>query len=211
MEYLKLSFSNDIKIDFSILVTFSKQFSKLKYLIIDHSCSFNGLVSILCHTPQLYHLTCQRLFELDNNINNELSIKLSKLIHISIHQCDVTFDNFEMLIKNISSDLQTLRISMDSDQNYLDASRWERLIANHIRNLHKIDLKYTGNVDKRFNGVDFETSIIQFTSAFWIERGWCLEVEINHYETIYWIHPSRYTDEGKSPTVKSLFKSDSGL
>ncbi len=61
LQYLELSFPSKLEFDLIVPVISNEQFSTLKYLIIDYSCTINELISILYHTPQLCHLTCKRL------------------------------------------------------------------------------------------------------------------------------------------------------
>ena len=49
---------------------------------------------------------------------------------------------FESIVKNVSSQLEVLNIQHHSDEDYLDADRWEQMIKNHIPNLKEFNYEY---------------------------------------------------------------------
>ena len=135
------------------------------------------------------------MIKLDNNNRSELLIISSNLKSICIHTCDVEFDDFEMLIKTISSDLKSLRINVNQNESYFNGDRWKRLITNYMINLHNFDFKYTLDINQLTTKIKLNTSINQFTSSFWIERGWYLEIKIIDNSIIFCISRSRYTEK----------------
>ncbi len=196
LTYNKLSICSYEEIDIIIPNVINEKFSSIKYLIIDYSCTVDQITTLLCHTPQLCYLNCERLIESDEHIKKELPITLSHLRYISIDECYTDFNEFEMFIKTISSQLQILHISVPWNATYLNANRWEQLIKNHMPHLHKFYFKseqyYTDNA---FNIEPGYTVLDKFTSSFWIQRKWFSELKINHTEVFFSIYPYRYVEK----------------
>jgi hypothetical protein len=55
LKYYKFSIGN-IDLSISLPISTNKQYSTIEHLVIDHSCTFSQLFSILSYTPQLCHL-----------------------------------------------------------------------------------------------------------------------------------------------------------
>ncbi|CAF3151709.1 unnamed protein product, partial [Rotaria sp. Silwood2] len=195
LKYNKLSFEIDeTYVPLSIVTHYD--FSYLQYLILDHSCTLYVLTSMLSCTPQLYYLYCGFLHESNQCIQNDIKITLSNLISITIGRCYVQFDEFEIFIRKISSQLQILRITTSNDTAYLDGDRWEQLFTEYIPNLRKFEFKHHEFIEDNFEFTIHHALIHRFTSSFWIKRHWFIELIIDildwsGIEIIYSIHPYR--------------------
>jgi hypothetical protein len=146
LKYIKLSFK---EYDGFILLPFatSDQFSTIEYLVIDHPFQIDQLVNILSYTPQLCRLSCKNSrLESNGNYQNLVSIRLPKLTQISLRECDISFDEFEIFIAKISPQLHMLRIIIpDGDgESFLDTDRWEQFILKHIPQMNKFYFEYHG-------------------------------------------------------------------
>jgi hypothetical protein len=171
----------------------NKQLSPIEYLLIVHSCTFDELFTILSYTPQLRRLNLLNSINIDTNIQTILPITLSNLTDISIPMDNVTFDEFEILIRKINVKLKVLRVTTRAqDINFLNARRWEKLILKSLSQLEEFYLRYYEPVNKYpiYSGVPN-----QFTSSFWIERQWTFEAEIIGESINYFIRPYRYIEK----------------
>jgi hypothetical protein len=189
LKYNRLSLTKDE--NFNVLVPFAanEQFNTIEYLIMNHRCNLNELISVIQHTPRLRHLTCQSIVEFEDNAESQASMTLSNLIHLHIYDCYVAFDEFEEFMKKICSQLQVLQINEFGIEKYTDPERWERLILQNMPHLLKFHLKCYVHIDDHFNDIHFDTFVRQFTSQFWIERKWIFYLEIDSKEIFYSIHP----------------------
>ncbi|CAF1139792.1 unnamed protein product [Adineta steineri] len=152
----------------------NQQFSTIEYLVIDHCCTLNELNSILQHTPQLRRLSCHGVIDSDEELKEDLSLKLPHLKSICFETCDAPFDEFEVFIKKISSQLQIVSISIYWNKDYLDSNRWERLIKEYMPQLKKFYFHFNQHFDDDDRQINLSDStdefINQFNSLFWIER-----------------------------------------
>ncbi|CAF4004544.1 unnamed protein product, partial [Adineta steineri] len=171
----------------------NKQFSFIKHLVIDHSCTLEQLNRIVSYTPQLHRLSFTDE-EDDNNtkIDNHLLSILSQLTHLTIKIWHTTFDRLEMLIKNTNLKLNSLSLDISlEDVNYLDSARWEILILKYLPQLNTFHFDYTEDMEGRrklSKHLELEESN-QFSSLFWSERKWVLETEVDFEFIIYSIRP----------------------
>ena len=106
------------------------------------------------------------------------------------------YEELELFIIKIGSQLRVMRIIASHDPTYLDANRWERLISHHIPHLHKFHFRHHQYSSRRFVATDYDTLIQRFTSSFWIERQWIFQLQINKdlknvNEIIYSIRPQK--------------------
>ncbi|CAF4202579.1 unnamed protein product, partial [Rotaria sordida] len=191
LKYYKFSAENlDLSISFPI--SNNKQFSTIKYLVIDHFCTASQLHAILSYTPQLERLNYMDLVGNDINIGIILPITLSNLTHVSICTWVKTFDKFETFISKLYSKVNFLSIIiLHEDITYLDANRWEKLILQYWPQLEKFYFQYY-----EYNGDDSEFPLYlaernQFNSSFWIERKWVFKVDISYNDIIYSVCPYR--------------------
>jgi hypothetical protein len=142
LKYYKLSLSDYEETEISMPISINPKSSTIEHLVINHQCTLEELSYILFHTPHLRHLTCKRLAETDEVPTKEVLLTLLNLTHISITDCNIEFDKFEKFIKNISSQLRTLRLHTFSNPTYLDGNRWKRLIKKHMPYLCNIHFDY---------------------------------------------------------------------
>ncbi|CAF4112403.1 unnamed protein product, partial [Adineta steineri] len=195
LKYNKLSLYVDYDeedLNISIPLALNAQFSTIEYMVMNHTCTLNNLMSILCHTPRVHHLICDTLQEAtESNVTNEQSIILSNLVYIRINNCEINFDRFEMFMKKVSSQLQILHIKQGANKAYLDANRWQRLIKKYIPNLHKFIYEYPGYEYNDYETTSLDTTFNQFISPFWLNKGWIFELEINNKEISFSIHPHK--------------------
>ncbi|CAF1131356.1 unnamed protein product [Adineta steineri] len=194
LKYNKLSLCleyDEEDTNISIPLALNEQFSTIEYMVINHTCTPDKLMSILCHTPQLHHLICETLEEIEPASTNEQSITLSNLVYIRINNCQIDFDRFEMFMKKVSSQLQVLRVKQKYDKAYLDADRWKRLIENYIPNLQEFIYEYPGYEYNDYETTSLDTNFNQFISPFWMNKGWIFELEINNKEISFSIHPHK--------------------
>jgi hypothetical protein len=195
LKYIKIS-SEAYEPFIPLPIATNNQFSSIEYLIINHSCSLNDLISILSYTHRLNHLTCRELIRSNENITQKATINLPNLTYISILECYLIFDILEPFIKKISSQLQVLRINTYWYASYLDANRWERLISEYMPYLREFSLQHHEFIDDDFEITENHKRINQFISSFWISHQYIFElaIDVNDWswsEIIYSIHPYR--------------------
>jgi hypothetical protein len=147
----------------------NSQPSTIKHLNFGHSCSLNDIANIFSYTPHLCHVVCRHLTQSYQRIE-KITISLPYLTHISIESCSLRFDELEMFIKKISSQLQMLRLSVSYREDYVDVDRWERLISQHIPHLRNFYFKCREKIDDNFQVTENRALINRFTSPFWFER-----------------------------------------
>jgi hypothetical protein len=144
----------------------SEEFSSIEHLVINHSCTLNVLIAMLSYTPQLRRFNCGLLYSSDQSIETMVPIKLPNLIDIVISQCNLTFDQFQMFVRPISSKVRLLRITTSKESAYLDANQWEKFISQYMPHLHKFEFQYDEYVDTVFQLEPYHTLINRFTSQF---------------------------------------------
>ena len=182
---------NKISVPFARSILFSsniipKQSSSIKHLVIDYRCTIGNLSLILAYAPQLRRLNLNKsLYSSVHIISSQI---LSNLTHLCINKCDIHFDQFEILIIKISSQLQVLKLST-FDHSYLDANRWEQLISQHMTQLRRFYFQHRESSDNN------PQLINEFTSPFWIDRQWIFDITVDGLEFIYSVQPYRYLVE----------------
>ncbi|CAF3979589.1 unnamed protein product, partial [Rotaria sordida] len=181
-----------------ISIANNEQYSSIKYLIIDHCCSLDDLIAILSYTSQLCRLTCYQLDESKKNIVKDALNSILSLTCISIAECSTKFDEIEMFLTNVSSQLEVLRINTLKDVNYLDANRWERIISQHLHHLNIFEFKYEELAREGLEVTVYHERLNEFNSLFWIKRKWFFRIYIDtrfHDDNmmIYSIYPYRET------------------
>ncbi|CAF1191434.1 unnamed protein product [Rotaria sordida] len=174
--------------------TTNQQFSTVKYLVIDHYCTFDQLATILSYTPELCHLYFEHQPDRDSNVEIILPITLSNLTRISLKIIRSDYDEVIKFLKKISSKLKFLRLTIQSnDVIYLISHLWEGLILQYFPNLEKFYLKHFESIDYDNRSGNYLWQGNQFTSSFWIERQWIFHAEIYIDEIIYSIYPDKIT------------------
>ncbi|CAF4902542.1 unnamed protein product [Rotaria sp. Silwood1] len=192
LKYNKLSLLDNKQSNLIVSSTVNVQFSTIEYLVIDHNCSVNQLMSLLKSTPQLRRLQCKCLINLDRIMENKDKLILSHLLYISIAQCCLRFDKFETFITKISSQLEVLHITTYRDIAYLDADRWEQLIVQHISHLRRLNFNHYHQVlYNKCKYDDFSVLTNRFNSPFWIQRQWIFELKMTRTGFIGTVHSRR--------------------
>jgi hypothetical protein len=203
LNYFKLSLPiiEDLE-DFEqvIFVAEKQQLSQIEYLIIDHCCTLNDFLSIISFTPRLRRLTCQTLFETNENIGrDDILLTLTNLTHVTIEKCELKFDVLEIFIKKICSQLRVFRIVIRlKDVSYLDADRWEGLITQYMPHLERFEFKYYEYFTDRLKFTPCHRLLDRFLSPFWIERKWILGLEFDANDLIYSIQSRRWHDNSEN-------------
>ncbi|CAF1372844.1 unnamed protein product, partial [Rotaria sordida] len=131
LKYYKLSIDvTDLSISLPIPINEQQQ-SSIESLIIDHSCTFQQLSTIVSYTLKLRYLKFTHGFNDTSNKLLILPIKLENLTYFSLHIYSVEFHDFQRFIQKINSNLKKLNISIQcQDMTYLDAYQWEQLLLN---------------------------------------------------------------------------------
>jgi len=163
----------------SVPVAFNERFSTIEYLIINHLCTLNEILSMLPHTPRLYHLTCGKVIESREKFQNEKTIMLYKLTRIHIDMCEAWIDDFARFMSKLCAPIQVLRIKYHTGSDYLEADEWEYLIEMRLPYLRTFDYEYHEAYVTNNDAEHFHTKINRFTSPFWIKHQWFFQFEIN--------------------------------
>ncbi|CAF4405704.1 unnamed protein product, partial [Adineta steineri] len=152
----------------------------IEYMAIHNCYTLNQLNSLLHYTPQLRHLFCHGVIKSDKKFKKNLSMKLLHLKFVNFEEVSVSFDEFEVFIKEIFPQLQIFRIGIFRYKNYLDGNRWEQLIKEYIPQLKRFYFSFTQNIkkDMQTNLIDSTDGFInRFNSPFWSERKWFRELK----------------------------------
>ncbi|CAF3883786.1 unnamed protein product [Rotaria sp. Silwood1] len=198
LKYLKFTVYDTDFVNTSLSFFRNSQVSSIEYLIIEHRCDFNDLLTVLSYTPRLRHLNVYPIIDDNDNdsiIENILPIKLSNLTYISLDVHYIKFDKFTMFIKNFNCKLKVLRYRTQSnDVTYLYANRWKELILKYFPQLEKFyfqyeDMPYYVHRSPAYRKVDFN----QFISSFWIEKRWVFKSKIDRSAFIFKIYPYKET------------------
>ncbi|CAF1074655.1 unnamed protein product [Adineta steineri] len=180
------------EIQITIPHAINKKSSTIEHLVVHHPCTFNQLNSLLHYTPQLRHLSCYPVIESDENFKNDLSTSLPHLKFVNFEEVSAPFDEFEVFITKISSQLQILKIYTLQNRTYLDGNRWEQLIKEYMPQLEKFYFNFTQDIDddREINLSDSTDGFInRFNSPFWSERKWVREIEVYCESMVFSIHP----------------------
>ncbi|CAF3171054.1 unnamed protein product [Rotaria sp. Silwood2] len=147
------------------------EYSPIEHLIINNEFDIHQLPVLLSYVPQLRRLSLGNLFQCSNEQIISCSIKLNHLIHVSLNMINITFDQFEILIKHLFFQVQVLYITTTNDKTYLDANRWEKLILSYIPYLRIFYIQWEYFPQKNVNTADI-FMIESFRTQFWLERQW---------------------------------------
>ncbi len=109
--------------------------------------------------------------------------------------CQTTFNELEIFITKIFSNLKSLCIIESEDITFLDAYRWEQLILNYFPQLDKFYLLCDDHVDNEQKYLIYTGRLNRFSSSFWIERQCLFEAEVRDTDIEYAIHPYRYIEK----------------
>jgi hypothetical protein len=153
--------------------------SPLQYLIFEHSCTLSKLVAMLSSASQLRHLYCQFLNRSNQFIGNNIEITLPNLTHLSFCKCQLRFDELEILIKNIGSQLQVVRLTTVEDKAYFNGDRWRQLLSHYTPHLRLFELEHQQAVSFDFELVPDYGRIHHFTSTFWKKPHWIIKFKFS--------------------------------
>ncbi|CAF1480761.1 unnamed protein product, partial [Rotaria sordida] len=207
LKYIKC-IAEDLKRSISLPFASKNQTSTIEHLVIDHSCTFKELSTILSYTPQLRHLHFSHLKDSYPIIQiTILPMILSNLSYISFNIHNIRFDEFKMFITNINCKLKVLYYTTRSqDVTFLEANRWEQLFQRYFPRLEKFHFQYYKPLDFEYISPIYPEDLNPFVSSFWIERKWILEAEMRSFKVVYSIRPYKkrwYDDNSSSEIFKS--------
>jgi hypothetical protein len=198
LKYYRFS-TDSLDSPISLPTSTNEQLTTIEYLVIDHSCSFNELATIISYIPKLNRLYFIDIHKNMSNIESSLSITLLNLTHISIELVYLTFDKFESFIRKIESKVKVLHLIIYYDDvTYLNGHRWEQLILQSLPQLEEFCLKYSEYREYRNyedESLPYLGEANQFTSSFWMTRQWIFETEIDIERIMYLVRPYRYIDK----------------
>lgn len=192
LKYLKLSTGDYDEHEALIPLSINEKPSTIERLIIKHPCTIDEISSLLLHTPALQYLACAQLTVADDDqmITKNDQSTLVKLRDLSIDPCNVDFDQFEIFLRRISDELQSLRIEIVGDPTYSDGYRWKRLLKRHMPHsselyidLHLLDDDY------------FFADTDGFLSSFWAEKNMSFRLNIDSFVSILSISPKKYDEK----------------
>ncbi|CAF1365485.1 unnamed protein product [Rotaria sordida] len=187
LKYSRICLSNNFhSLTYSMVE--KNELSSIEYLVLDHYCSLNELEFLISFTPKLRRLTAHKI-ETKNFNAKVSSIELNNLKSLYLNVFQTTFNQLEIFLSKINSNLNLLTIAGSNDIAYLDAYRWEHLILNSFPQLEKFYLIYNDQLNDEENSPIFSGKQNQFSSSFWIQRKWLFEVEITYTDIQYTIRP----------------------
>ncbi|CAF2111797.1 unnamed protein product [Rotaria magnacalcarata] len=192
LKYNKISlatYTEELSID--VPITINEKFSSIKYFNIDYSCSLDQLSSLIRYLPNLCHLRCERVIESETDVKRYSPLKMSHLTLMSIGCFETDFDDFEAFMKELTSELQVLRVNGCYYMGYLDADRWERLIKNRMPCLKKFYLQCDQCIDDISRDDSPHELINKFSSPFWLARKWYSELKIDHTDMTFLVYPHK--------------------
>lgn len=153
------------------LIKVENVYSKIEHLSIHGNCRLDYLSVFLSYTPFLRRLSCC-LYE-NRKTYTEIPIVPSNLTHVSFELFNISFQQFEYILCQFSSQLRVLRIKSSDDDAYFNAARWEYLIGTHMPHLNTFDIRHHTSIYRRLDCNNrCQLLLDPFTSAFWIERQW---------------------------------------
>ncbi len=184
---------NDFDITVSLPIATNQQISPIEYLSVDHPCAVDALFAIISYTPQVRRLKCLNVTNSNVNIRGIQPMAFSNLTQFSIQSYEMSFNEFKIFIRKLNSKLKVLSLTtIVEDIDYLDAYRWERFLLQNLPQLERFYLKYSAHFATDYATPMYFGKQNQFSSPFWLERKWVLEIEIDFENLIYSIHPYKY-------------------
>ncbi|CAF0905417.1 unnamed protein product [Adineta ricciae] len=170
----------------TLLMNQSERYSTIKHLVMNHPCKLEELIILLSYVPSLRHLTCMELCEHDQVIPQIMPLKLMNLRSMTIHTCNVDFNQFEIFIQHVCKQLRYLCMTTSHDISYLDANRWERLISQYLSSLRILKFTYDEYFYQKIELASYHDLLNQFTTPFWLIQGWlfCIIVDIDYWPPI---------------------------
>ncbi|CAF2953741.1 unnamed protein product [Rotaria sp. Silwood2] len=184
------------KTNTNYLVIDATIFSPLQQLIINADFPTNSLDILFSYLPQIRRLSIDRLTP---STTKEIKpIIMPHLKHVTLKLNNIKFNEFEQIMKNFFENIQILSINTNNDQDYIQATKWEQLIINHIPDLSIFSLYYDGidSTTSIHNHFQLNELVENFNSTFWIERKWFFNYQYVNEESsdggiVYTIDPYR--------------------
>ncbi|CAF1074519.1 unnamed protein product, partial [Rotaria sordida] len=140
LKYCKLSLTRNSQSNSLSMAT--TEFSPIEYFIINQ-LYIDELYAFLSYIPQIRRLSIRNLYKSPKkSIREFYPIVLNHLTHVSLNMIDVTFDEFQFIIKNLFNQIEILYISTKDDRAYIDANQWQELIQFHLPNLQIFDIQH---------------------------------------------------------------------
>ena len=178
-------FLTEITVPDSLSIPTNQQPSPIEYLSIPYVSSADEYFWILSHTPRVHYL---KLFiDIDTNMETLPIITLPNLTTLSI--LIDKYHDFNAFIPRIHGNFKVLRFSTGLNIHFLHAYQWENFISKSLPQLEEFHLRYSELVNDRCPA--FIGEINQFSSSFWTERQWTLDVECFDHGNEYLIRPHR--------------------
>ena len=184
----------------STLSMCTNKYSSIEYLIIMNDVRYDQLHSLLPYVPQLRRLSIHspRInYTEQETAYPSLAINL---MHFSLKISSQTFDSLTQIMRDLCRNVQVLHLTAEGDclaVTYIDASKWEQLIINHLPNLRVFDIYIKWFMCSGTDRLRIDSQINQFTSSFWTERQWFfsyqfLSTKHSSYVLFYSTNPYRY-------------------
>jgi hypothetical protein len=193
LKYMKCS-ARGLVLSMSLPIAKEEQSTNIEYLVINHSCTFNQVSTIISYTPELYRLNLMKSYDTYSNKEILLPImNLFSLTYLSIRICDIYFGELELFIGETGCNLKVLRITRLYERDYLDADQWQQLIEDYLPDLEKFYLQFHDEVNPEA-AISKTLPSDNFRSLFWIERQWLMDIEMNSLKIICSIRPYRYIE-----------------
>ena len=171
LKYCKI-FSEDCYVSFpSSSETFNESPS-MEHLVINSRCNLQKLPYLLSRFPHLRRLSIDYLYYSSDRRIRAFPKVTSKLTHVFLDLGKITFNQLEPFLAQFLPSLKVLRISTNDDEEYINASRWERLISTYMLDLRVFDMQYICRTRDDHDQLVFDDLIKQFTSPFWVQRQW---------------------------------------
>ncbi|UJR07053.1 hypothetical protein I4U23_011341 [Adineta vaga] len=169
--------------------------SPIEQLVIKHFIYSHNIENLLSYVPQLRRLSLDYSKDQYIKTQHNHSITLNYLTHLFLKLNEVSFDEFEHLIKNFFCKTQVLHLDVKIDGTFYDDNRWEQLILSHMPLLRVFDIR----IDNRYHRI-YDSQLKLFNSPFWLQRQWFFDQQ-DYYGTIFYsTNPYRrkeYTIEQK--------------
>lgn len=174
LRYCKLSLLKSVESEALPLAV--GQSSDIEQLILNNGCDLQELASLLSYVPRLRRLSLVNIYGTLTDAMEAPATGLAHLTELSIGTSNMTFDELELLVRNHFPCVEVLRFSRNFEEEFLRASRWERLITAHMPRLRVFDICIIvpGSMNETF--VHHRHS---FQSPFWLERQWFFSHQIH--------------------------------
>ncbi|CAF4393426.1 unnamed protein product [Rotaria socialis] len=145
----------------------------IEHLVLNIYFPYNAFYDVVHRIHKLRSLSIDLLN--DSEYPNEQYINYNlpsfeNLKRVCLKLQKIRFNKFEDIVRKCFKFVEVLFISIEDDEEYLYAERWEKLISSHMQNLRIFDIYHNGV--QLQNQLDYDELIHAFTSSFWIEKHW---------------------------------------